>query len=117
MFSQASVILSTGGVTDPLPPRQNPQADTPPGQTQTLDKRQTPPQADTPCPVHAGIYTSPCPVYAGIHPSCPVHAGIHVPARVATAADGTHLTRMHSCNYLLLQSPLDYLIQVSFFNQ
>ena len=46
-----------------------------PGQTHP---GQTPPRADTPCPVHTRIHTSPCPVHAGIHTSsCPVHAGIH----------------------------------------
>ena len=41
----------------------------------------TPPWADTPqCML-------------GYTPPCPVHAGIHM----ATAADGTHPTGMHSC--------------------
>ena len=55
--------------------------------------------------VHAGIHppgqihpsgqTPPCPVHPGIHTSpCPVHAGIDM----ATAADGTHPTGMHSCS-------------------
>ena len=102
MFLQLSVILFTGGCL--------------PGYTHT------------PCPVHAGIHTPPCPVHAGIHthplpsacwdththplPSacwdthtpCPVHAGIHtsprqIPPKMATAADGTHPTGMHSCSY------------------
>ena len=52
------------------------------------------PQAYTPL----GRYprqTPPCPVHAGIHtpPSRPVHVGIDM----ATAADGTHPTGMHSC--------------------
>ena len=37
--------------------------------------------------------TTPCPVHAGIYNPCPVHAGIDM----ATAADGTHPTEMHSC--------------------
>ena len=51
-----------------------------------------PPGQTPPCPVHAGIHI-PCPVHAGIHTHCPVHAGIDM----ATAADGTHPTGMHSC--------------------
>ena len=67
----------------------------------------------TPRPVHAGIHTPPCPVHVGMHPPgqtppCPVHAEIHTalgrhppgqthPLRIATAADGTHPTGMHSC--------------------
>ena len=55
--------------------------------------------------VHAGIHPPgrhppslgrhpPCPVHAGIHtPPCPLHAGIDM----ATAADSTHPTGMHSC--------------------
>ena len=35
----------------------------------------------------------PCSVHAGIHAPCPVHAGIVM----ATTADGTHPTGMHSC--------------------
>ena len=60
MFSQASVILSTGGVADsPLGRHPHLQADTPPS-------GQTPPWADNPL---------------GRNPPCPVHAGIHSPAQ------------------------------------
>ena len=45
-------------------------------------------------PVHAGIYRHLGRQPPGRRPlSCPVHAGIHM----ATAADGTHPTGMHSC--------------------
>ena len=50
-------------------------------------------------PVHAGIHplgqTPPAEQALPLdtHPPCPVHAGIHM----ATAADGTHPTGMHSC--------------------
>ena len=43
-------------------------------------------------PVHAGIHT-PCQVHAGINTPCPVHSGIDM----ATAADSTYPTGMHSC--------------------
>ena len=74
IFSQASVILSSGGVYSSMHWGRHP----PP--------RQTPRWADT----------SPCPVHAGIHTPFTVHAGIH-PHPAATAADGTHPTGMHSC--------------------
>ena len=41
----------------------------------------------------------PCQVHAGIYTPCPVHAGIDM----ATAADCTHPTGMHSCYDLFLQ--------------
>ena len=55
--------------------------------------------------VHAKIHTPlgkhppPRPVHAGIQ--CPVHAGIDM----ATAADGTHPTGMHSCSLCAFGSP------------
>ena len=60
-----------------------------------------------PCSVHAGIhppaqcmlgYTPPCSVHAGIHtPPAQCMLGYTPPPPAATAADGTHPTRMHIC--------------------
>ena len=110
MFSQASVILFTGGdVKDtPWADTPSPWADipspgqtlSPPGQTPPSPRADTPslsrhptPQADTPCPMHAGI-----------QPPHPVHARIHPPP-TATDADGMHPTGMHSCFSRLLYCP------------
>ena len=79
--SQGEVCLSAYWDSHPLPPGQTP-----------------------PCPVHAGIHTPlpsacwdtpPCPVHVGIH-SAQLHAGIDM----ATAADRTHPSGMHSCMIL-----------------
>ena len=79
MFLHLSVILFTEGVSVSVHAGISLlRVDTP---------RQTPPWADTP----------PCPVHSGIHPPCPVHAGIDM----ATTADGTHPTGMHSSCMLL----------------
>ena len=76
MFSQASVILFTGGgVADPPP------ADTTPAQCMLG-------YTHTPLPLPSACWdahpppgqTPPCPVHSGIHPPCPVHAGIHPPS-------------------------------------
>ena len=81
MFSQVSVILSTGGG----------------------GVWQTPPWADTaldrhPPPDIPGAETPPAQCMLGYTHPCPVHAGIHAPPLfAATAADGTHPTGMHSC--------------------
>ena len=82
MFSQASVILFTGGGMYPSMHW----ADTPPRQT----------RPDTPLPsAWLGYTQPPCPVHAGIHPPAQCMLGYNPPA--ATAADGTHPTGMHSC--------------------
>ena len=47
--------------------------------------------------VHSGIHPGQTPPWAD-NP-CPVHAGIHSAQCMATAADGTHPTGMHSCYY------------------
>ena len=60
----------------PPPPGKLPQADTPLTNTPWANT----PRVVTSTPVHAGI-------------QCPVHAGIDM----ATVADGTHPTGMHSC--------------------
>ena len=76
-----------------------PRADTPPW-AGTLP-RQTPPLADS----HPWVDTlpgqtpplgrhPPAQCILGYTPPCPVHAGIDM----ATAADGTHPTGMHSCS-------------------
>ena len=62
MFSQASVILFTGGACIPACTGQ-----TPPGQT--------PPP---PCPVHSWIHTHPCQVHAGIHPRRPLQRTVRI---------------------------------------
>ena len=68
MFSQASVILSTGeGVCGRHPPAK--------------------------CMLG---YTPPAKCMLGYTQPCPVHAGIHAPP-AATAAKSTHPTGMHSC--------------------
>ena len=92
MFSQASVILFTGGghvfqhALDRHTPVRQPQSDTP--------RADTPLWADT--PTGADIPTGqPPPSVCWDTPPYPVHAGIHPPA--ATATDGTHPTGMHSC--------------------
>ena len=54
----------------------------------------SPPQADTPCPVHAGIHT-PCPVHAGIHPLCSACWDIVNKWAVRIS------TGMHSCLHIL----------------
>ena len=88
IFSQASVILSTGGWgvwQTPLLGRHPPQ--TPPEQTPPRANTpwEGPPRADTPLGRHSGADTPP-----GRHPPaqymlgythtpCPVHAGIHTP--------------------------------------
>ena len=82
MFSQASVILFTGGVSARHPPLSR----HPPGQTHS-------PWADTP------TWADTLPL--GRHPHLGRHPlGRHPPGRhpqqTATAADGTHLTGMHS---------------------
>ena len=64
----------------------------PPGQTPT---GQTPPWADTPW-----ADTLPGQIPPGQTPPLPVHTGINI----ATAADGTHPTGMHSCIYLMFCS-------------
>ena len=75
MFSQASVILFTGGrfVADTPLGRHTPPGRHPPGQT-------------PPCPVHAGIYPllsacwdthTPLPSACWDTATCPVHAEIH----------------------------------------
>ena len=93
MFSQAFVILSTGGVYPSMhwaggvadPPGMTPPwADTP----HQTSPHQTPRWADTPCPVHAGIhtppaqylleYTPPAQWMLGYTQAHPVHAGIHL---------------------------------------
>ena len=74
MFSQASVILFTGGVSGRHPPGQ-----TPPGRHSL--GRHTPVQ--TP-PVQASSWAD---IPPGRHPS----------QQAATAADGTHPIGMHSC--------------------
>ena len=60
MFSQAPVILSTGGVWQTPPERPHPLGRHPDGQTHT-PAGQTPPTqcmlGYSPCPVHAGIHT------------------------------------------------------------
>ena len=107
MFSQASVILFTGGEgvwqtpheqtprQTPLPGRP-PWADTPSRYTPWAD---TPwadtPWSDTPCP------DTPCPVHTGMH-TLPAHCmlGYTPPAQcmlAATASDDIHPTGMHSC--------------------
>ena len=92
IFSQTSVILFTRG-----------------GVFSQHALGQTPPWADTPCPVHAGIHTTPTPPSAcwdtpptqcmlGYTP--PTNACWdkgHPPPPAASAADGTHPTGMHSC--------------------
>ena len=84
MFLHLSVILFTGGLSVSVHAGIHP-----PG------RHQTPLLADTPHPgKHPPGQTPPCPVHAGIHTPCPVHAGINM----ATAADGTHPTGMHSCH-------------------
>ena len=115
MFSQASVILFTGGGDTPqtdtpwadTPFARHPPADTPLGRPPWADTprqtcprqpppgqtplRQTPqadtPQADTPSPGQT-------PLKADTPPP--------IPQQTATAADSTHPTRMHSCYTLLL---------------
>ena len=72
MFSQVSVILFTGADTPP--------GHTPPGQTPNTALGQTPP---TP-------WTDPL----GSTPS--------TPQQMATEADGTHPTGMHSCCLLII---------------
>ena len=77
MFLHMSVILFTGGVYH-TPLGRHPTRQTPP--------EQTPPWADTPCPVHAGIPTPPpsaCWDMVNKHPS-----------------------GMHSCFGLILQTEL-----------
>ena len=98
MFLHLSVILFTGGVSAPVhagihtPLGRHPLGRHPPAQCML---GYTPPP---PAQCILG-YTSPCPVHAGNTPPCPVHAGIHM----ATAADGTHPTGLHSClNVLFL---------------
>ena len=96
MFSQVFVILFTGGCVCV--------ADTPPRQAHP---RQTPPRADTPgqTPNRADTPLARHPLPSACwetHTSCPVHAGIHPLPPVATAADGTHPTGMHSCSLLNL---------------
>ena len=110
MFSQASVILSTGGGcvwqtppkadTPPLDrhfPGQTPPGQTPPGHT----PQQTPHWASTALGRHL-LCRHPRQIPLGRPPqqtpSWPVHAGIHTPCpAAATAADGTHHTGMHPC--------------------
>ena len=90
MFSQASVILSTGGGgVWQIPPGRHPPGQTPPWQTPLPGRhpRADTTQADTPL-LSACWDKRPSP--------CLVHAGIHPPP-AATAADGTHPTGMHSC--------------------
>ena len=113
MFSQASVILLTGGrvsarsvcvvgthpgrppwANTPPPPGRHSPADTTPwantpqaGTPMFRPPRQTPPGQTDP---HAQC------MHKHTH-TCPVHAGIHALPPVATAADGSHPTGMHSC--------------------
>ena len=91
MFLHVSVILSTGGCG-----------------SQTHPPGQTPPQADNPLNNHPLWQTSPGQTPPGQTPptSRRPPTGRHPPAAsppgTATAADGTHPTRMHSC-YPFLQ--------------
>ena len=100
MFSHMSVILFTGGCVCPSAcwhthtPRQTPQADTPPVQTPRADPLQiNTALGDTPW-ADTSKANNPLPSACwDTHPPCPVHVGIDM----ATAADGTHPTGMHSC--------------------
>ena len=90
------------------PGRHTPLGYTRPGQTHP--GRHTPwadtplPQADIPLGKHSPGQTPPCLLGACWDTQCPVHAGIDM----ATAANGTHPTWMHSCmsntyNWLLFK--------------
>ena len=85
MFSQVSVILSTGGKVythwKTLPLGRHPQADTPLRQT---PPRQTSPSRQTPLPIRQTPRRQTPP-----------------PHETATAVDGTHPTGMHSCKLVL----------------
>ena len=64
---------------------------TPPGQTPPWEDT---PRADTPSPSACWDTNTPLPSACwDTHPPCSVHAGIDM----ATGADGTHPTGMHSC--------------------
>ena len=80
MFSQASVILFKEGACTRARTGQ-----TPPCPWADTSSWTDTPQADAPCPVHAGIHT-PLP-----------SACFDTPPSLATVADGTHPTRMHYC--------------------
>ena len=88
MFSQASVILSTGGVWVDTP-----RADTSLGRP----TGQTPHWADNPLGRHP---------FLGRQPpgQTPLPGQTLLPQQTATAADGTHPTGMHSCLMLILGS-------------
>ena len=113
MFSQVSVILSTGeGVCGRHPLGRHPSRQTPPGQTPLSRHRLSRHSLSTPSPGqtpsrHPSGQTPPTQCMMGYTPPCPVHAGIY-PLLAATAADGTHPTGMHSC--VLMQ----YFLQLSF---
>ena len=88
-LAQVSVILFTRrGVCIPACTGADTPRQTHPGQTALPPgrhpPRQTPPSADTSCPVHAGIHTP-------LSSAC-----WDTPSLVATEVDGTHPTGMHS---------------------
>ena len=97
MFSQASVILLTGGCIPACTWAQIPRADTPTPWAETPPGR--PPWADTPRQTPHPRQTPPSPS--------------------ATAADGTHPTGMHPCylrfQFMLPRSGYDYLHSLNFF--
>ena len=68
---------------------------------------QTPPLADTPWARHPGQTPPGADTPLGKHSPCPVHVGIHI----ATAADGTHPTRMHYCQLIISGFFWDFLMR------